>query len=276
MTTAAPNLYATRSEGTPGAAGAARFRSAESDRSCLTVEFFGPAGAGKTTVATALWAALRARGTPAQLVLDGHVVAASAHRRQRGALPLSAQLAKFAGGVRALFPDERVDPFVGQLLAILPPGDRIREMRIRRYAADLCQTWRENRRPGEVLILDQGFVTLLCSLALLAEPVDRSALSRGLAMVPPSDLLIHVEAARPTIEDRLQERVQRRRGFERLLGNKVSRWLRQAELASTLDGLIAERDGAVLRVRSENRADVDAAVETVMAEIGSRRGGLSA
>jgi hypothetical protein len=231
------------------------------------VEFFGAAGAGKTTIALALSANLRMRGLPVRLIQYGRASAPGVLLQPRGGLPLSAQLAKLAGGLRALLPGGWRDPTFAKLLTILPPGDRVREIRIRRYAADLCRAWRENQRTGEVLILDQGFLTLLCSMALLSDPIDRSALARGLALVPRADLLIHVDAPRAALESRLQDRALRRRAIERLFGTEVGLWLRQAEIAAILAEMIAESGRAPVRVRSGDRADLDAAVQTIAEEI---------
>ena len=230
-------------------------------RACLRVEFFGAAGAGKTTIARALSADLEKRGLPVWLVQYGRVSGPGLPLQPRSGFP--AQLAKLAGGLRALIANGRLDPAFQELLTILPPGDLIREIRIRRYAADLFRAWHENQRPGEVLILDQGFLTLICSLALLSDPIDRSALARALALVPRADLLIHVDAPRAALESRLQERVRRRRVLERLVGNEVGLWLRQLEIASILAEIIAESGPAPVRVRSTSRAELDAAVQTI-------------
>jgi hypothetical protein len=250
----------------PGESGNATARSA-ADRARLSVEFFGAAGAGKTTIAMALAANLRMQGLPVRLVQFGRASTRGVPLPPRGGLPVSAEWAKLAGGLRALVQGGRHDPTLRKLLALLPPGDRIREIRIRRYAADLGRAWRENQRTGEVLILDQGFSTLLCSMALLSDPIDRSALARGLALVPRADLLIHVDAPRAALEGRLQERVRRRRGFERLFGNEVGLWLRQLEVASVLAEVIAESGRAPVRVQSRDRADLDAAVQLIAREI---------
>jgi hypothetical protein len=108
---------------------------------------------------------------------------------------------------------------------------------------------------------------LLCSMALLSDPIDRSALARGLALVPRADLLIHVDAPRAALESRLQERVRRRRAFERLFGNEIGLWLRQAEIAAILAEMIAGRGPALVRVRSGDRSELDAAVHTIVREI---------
>ncbi len=251
---------------------AARF---DADPACVTVEFLGAAAAGKTTAALALSADLRGRGSPVRLVQFGRASPPGDLEPPSGGSPLSIQLMKIAGGLRALLPDGRRDPIVEELLAILPPGSRVRELRIRRYAADLCRAWRDNQRAGEVMILDQGFLTLLCSMALLSDPIDRSALARGLALVPRADLLIHVVAPRSVLESRLQERVRRRRAFERLFGNEVGLWLRQAEIAAVLAELLAEEGRVVMNVQSGNRADLDAAVQSIAGEIGSLIGDKS-
>lgn len=261
-------------ENRPVESGNATARSAES-HARLSVEFFGAAGAGKTTIALALAANLRMQALPVHLVQFGRASTPGVPPPPRGGLSVAAQLAKLAGGLRALVPGGRHDPTLRKLLAILPPGDRIREIRIRRYGADLGRAWRENQRADEVLILDQGFSTLLCSMALLSDPIDRSALARGLALVPRADLLIHVDAPRAALEGRLQERVRRRRGLERLFGNEVGIWLRQSEVASVLAEVIAESGRAPVRVQSGDRADLDAAVQLIVGEIVALIGGTS-
>ena len=234
---------------------------------CLRVEFFGAVAAGKTTAALALSAELRTRSLPVRLIQYGRASAPGVPELPRDEFPLSTQAMKLAGAFRTLLPGGGHDPTVGKLLTIFPPGDWLHSMRIRRYAADLCRDWRDGQRNGEVLVLDQGFLTLLCSMALRSTAVDRSALARGLALVPRADLLIHVDAPRVALESRLQGRARRRRGLERLFANGIGLSLRQAEIAAILAELVAERGRAPIRVQSGDQADLDAAVKTIAGEI---------
>lgn len=231
----------------------------------LVVEFFGAAGAGKSTLAKAVHQRLRLLGLPARLIANGGGAAG-------GARAAAAAAGKLASALRALTGNQDASDPCARLMTLLPPGNLLRAMRIRRYAADLGRAWKSSGRPGEVMILDQGYITLVCSMALRMQQIDRSVLARALEMVPRADLLVHVGTPRQIVESRLQDRLRRRGLLERLYGHDIATWMRQAELSSVVDELLTGAGQPPVQVRSMNKSDATMAVETVVEEVRVCRG----
>ena len=257
---------------------------ADPGRRALIIELFGPAAAGKTTLAWALGAALDARGIAVRVVSSARPAEHPSPRGGNLPQPLSALTAplarasKVTGALGSLIPGAPVDPLVRQLMEILPPGNWARTIRMRRYLAQLCRSWNSALASDSVVIFDQGFLTSLCSLALalFAGPIDRGTLARGLALIPEPDLLVRLDTPRAVLEARLQKRLRRQSSLERLFEYDIDVWLRQIELSSTLDALLTERGRSSMRVSWIDRAGLASDVAAIAGEIVSRKGGVVA
>lgn len=260
-----------------GAVGPSRLAPAPA-RTALIIELFGPAAAGKTTLARALGAALDERGIAVWVVSSARP--AEQHRSQRDGQPqlrsrLMAPLtrtSKIVSALSALVPGTPVDPLVGQLIAALPPGGWIRTLRARRYLTQLCRTWAAARASDKVVIFDQGFFTSLCSLALLRGRIDRHALARGLTLIPQPDLLVRLDTPREVLEARLRKRLRRQGVLERLFENDIDVSLHQIELTSALDALKTERGHRSIPVSWIDRTGLASVVDAITREVVSRRG----
>ena len=147
---------------------------------------------------------------------------------------------------------------------------------MRRYLAQLCCSWNSALASDSVVIFYQGFLTSLCSLALLAGPIDRRALARGLALIPEPDLLVRLDTPRAVLEARLQKRLRRQSSLERVFENDIDVSLRQIELSSTLNALLTERGRSSMRVSWIDRAGLASDVAAIAGEIVSRKGGVVA
>lgn len=248
----------------------------------LIVELFGPAAAGKTTLARALGGELARQGITVRVVSS----ARPAERRGEGepdgsqfhgalTAPLNRARKVFAA-LGTLTPGARLDPLVLELISTIPPGNWVRATRARRYLAQLCDAWRTARDSDEVVIFDQGFLTSLCSLALLGRPVDRRALARGLALVPKPDLVVRIDTPRAVLAARLEKRLQRQGRLERLFENKIAVSLQQEELSAKLDALLDGNGCKLVRVSWLDRAGLARVVDRVAAEIVSRGTGIAA
>jgi thymidylate kinase len=239
----------------------------------MIIELFGPAAVGKTTLAQALAAALRARGVAVRVVASARP---SEAKRPGAALmaPL-ARAAKLFGALGTMMPGS-AEQEIRDLMRTLPPAGWLRTLRLRRYGTHLVRSWRAARASDKVVIFDQGFATLLCSLAMLGGPVDRRALTRALSLIPEPDLLVRLTAPGPMIEARLRDRLRRQSAPERLFENDVATSLRQTELSAALDALLSESGRRAMRLSCPDRAALAIAVEAIVAEITSHRQGVAA
>jgi len=254
-----------------GAAGWAPARLPPADRAAgsrpIVVEIFGPAAAGKTTLAHALHRALEAAGCRSELVASARPAERAGHDpgpepAVRRALvgPLS-RAAKIFSAVAEL---RSQDVLGAQLLALLPPRTPLWQLRNRRYLARLDRALVADRPLADVLILDQGYLSALCSLAALsglAQAVDVDGiLMRGLDLISLADLVVWVETPRAALEERLRDRLARQSPLERLFELDLPTTMEQARLAETVGCLLRTRKRLVLEVLGFGRAQLDDAV----------------
>jgi thymidylate kinase len=272
-------MIARKRDGAPATQGAAHAWRRAEPQGARVIELFGPAAAGKSTLARALAVAFEERNIPVNVVASARP--AEQVRRHDGSwsgtpsllhAPLARAL-KLFDALGALRPGAPVDPLVAELMAILPPGEWIRALRARRYLAQLCRTWRATRTSRGVVIFDQGFVTLLSSLALRAGPINEHALARGLALVPQPDLLVRLDPSRDVIEARLEKRLSRQSALERIFENRIAVSLRQIDLSVKLDALLAEQGRPAMRVSWRDRAQIPCIATRIVDEVFPRGGG---
>ena len=242
----------------------------------VVVEVFGPAGAGKTTFAAALHRFLQSSGRHSEFVSSARPAeraapAAGLQRGMRDALlaPLS-RAVKVFGAVAALGAD---DPVGAQLLALFPSRSRISHLRHRRYLARLQRACSAERPPGSVLILDQGYLSALCSLAArggLAQASDPAPLlARALDLLPPADLVVWVQTPEAVVSERLGRRLTGQSRAERLFELDLATLTDQARLAASVRGLLRTRARQMVQVRGcappGEQGDVLAAADAVAA-----------
>jgi thymidylate kinase len=116
-----------------------------------------------------------------------------------------------------------------------------------------------------VVIIDQGFATALCSLALLTPSADRHRIARALDLIPKPDLVIRLDAPREVLEARLRKRLGRQGLLERLFEFDLETSLRQIEITNELANMLQERGRRVTHV---NCLDVlESRVARIMHEI---------
>jgi thymidylate kinase len=219
----------------------------------LVVELFGPAGAGKTTFAHALHQALRAAGHRCEVVSSARPAertgAPPASLRRLLVAPLS-RASKVFGAVAEL---RSSDAAGERLLAQFPPRSPLSHLRSRRYLARLGQALSARRAPGTIVILDQGYLSALCSLAArsgLAAPGDADGrVAAALDLVPRADLVVWVETPGAVLRERLADRLARQAPAERLFEMDLATLAEQARLAEVLRRMMPMRGRAVLQVQ---------------------------
>ncbi|HEX6144801.1 MAG TPA: hypothetical protein VFZ01_18940, partial [Geminicoccaceae bacterium] len=167
----------------------------------LIIEFFGVPGAGKTTLATVLAERLGDAGIPARL----HSTPDSGLRtRLRSLLGKSWSLAVAMASARERLSQTRA------LLDILPQADRDQDLRLWQYLIHLSGLYARARRRRQILILDQGSLQAVYSLAVRSSARSDEALDRAVGAVPRPDLLMALAPSHEIVAERLRQR--RRRG----------------------------------------------------------------
>jgi thymidylate kinase len=234
----------------------------------LVVELFGPAAAGKTTFARALHDALREAGCHSELL-------SSARPAERpGPAPrmrLLAPLSRAAKLFRAVLEAGSTDPVGARLRACFPPASAVMRLRNRRYLLRLARALAAPRPPGSVLILDQGYLSALCSMAARSGAARRAeiepVLAQALGLVPRADLVIWMETPAPLLQARLRERLARQPWAERVFEPDLAALAQQARLARALRGLLEARGGRLLEAQGQagRNDDIRRARDAVLA-----------
>jgi thymidylate kinase len=235
----------------------------------MIVELFGPPAAGKTTLAHALATALEKNGCSVELIVSSRpaerdpiqVESAHALARSRAALaaPLS-RAAKLASAV-SFFLSAQNDDITANLMDLLPPRRLFWSVRYRRYLSLLLASTSDR-----IVIFDQGFLTALCSLALLARSADRRMVERGLKLIPRPNLLIRLDAPRETLEARLRERLDRQGAVERLFEFDLQTNLEQIEMTTEVAHMLQEQGFGMMHASCLNRRLLEEAVDQIVRE----------
>jgi thymidylate kinase len=239
----------------------------------MIIELFGPPAAGKTTLAHALATALEKNGFDVQLI-------ASSRPAERGtiqvdstralswcgialAAPLS-RAAKLISAAPVLLAGARSDELSASLMDLMPPRTLLWSVRYRRFLSLLSRSWKMASTSDRIVIFDQGFLTALCSMALLARSVDRSVIVRGLALIPRPNLLVRLDAPRETLEARLRARLGRQGALERLFEFDLQTNLQQIETTNEVAHMLQEQGGRMMHVSSLDRRLLEKAVDRIV------------
>jgi thymidylate kinase len=238
----------------------------------MIVELFGPPAVGKSTLANALSVALRKDGCAVQLIASSRP--AEQGRLSRGrtfAAPLR-RFAKLAHAVPLLLAASRTDSTGKRLMDIMPPRGMVRSVRLRRYLAALQQSWVKMSADDSIAIVDQGYLTAICSLALQARSADADQVASSLALVPKPDLLIRLTVPNDILRARLVDRLRRLGRVERLFELDIDTSLRQAEIVQIVTRLLPTLDCLTVDVECGDQCELDSAVAKIIGAIAQQRG----
>jgi thymidylate kinase len=240
----------------------------------MIVELFGPPAAGKTTLAHALATALENNGCNVELIVSSRpaerapiqVESTRALARCRAALtaPLS-RAAKLVSAV-PIFLGAQNDDITASLMDLLPPRTLLWSVRYRRYLSLLSSSWKMADTSDRIVIFDQGFLTALCSLVLLAGSADRRVIGRGLELIPRPNFLIHLDVPRETLEVRIRERLRRQGAVERLFEFDLQMNLDQIETTNDVVHMLQEQGFRMMHVSCLDRSLLEEAVDRVVCE----------
>ena len=240
----------------------------------MIVEFFGPPGAGKTTLAGSIAAQMRQSGLEPKLVLSYrpnehpvHVGAEAAHRSPAAAIRRLARPAVEFLSVTGRRNRHR-GGLAATLLNLLPPKSIMWSIRMHQYLVRLGHTWREAAEAAEhVTLIDQGYLQAVYSLALLSGNTDRSRLELALEIVPKPDLVVQLDVPKDVIARRLGERRRLQSRVERLLDLDIATNLGSLPIAALIADIMREKSFRVLQIPAADRADLVQVTKQIANEI---------
>jgi thymidylate kinase len=246
----------------------------------MIIELFGPPAAGKTTLANALAAALRLNGLEVRLMASARPAERAAATDTGDAAPgrrsfsVAASLrraAKLTGAMPAFISGDLQDDIGAKLLALLPPRKLLWRVRLKRYLSQLRQSWDEGRADAGITIIDQGYLSALCSLAVRTHSPDAESLARGLEFIPRADLLVCLDAPSDHLRERLAKRLGRQSAVERLFEQDADMNRRQVEMVRKIAGALRERGWPAANVNCADHSGLESAVRKIAQEIAAQR-----
>lgn len=253
----------------------------------MIVELFGPPGAGKTTFAQALAARLHENGYAVDVILSHRPGERSpcdkspvSDRRRRQILPMISRLAgpfgKMLSMARHPFTVSRDARAALTLIRVMPPSDVLWQLRLTQYLMRLSQTWARAADAGRIVLLDQGYIQAVCSLAMLSGTTDETSISQALDYTPKSDLAVLLSAPTEVVETRLRDRERRASRMERLLELNLATSLKSLAIVECLDAALRKKGMQVAHAASLDQGSLHESVERVAAKIVTQdRFGLS-
>jgi hypothetical protein len=234
----------------------------------MIVELFGPPCAGKTTFACALVDHLRAKDQAARLWLSHRPaekrrlldedkrrisdVSSFLERmlRPTGEVIVATTSLANAGNVS-------LAPTLLKSFSVEGTFQRVKRWQ---YIVRLCHGWQAAQRGEAITVFDQGFIQLICSLALATGQFDDLTLTRALAVVPQSDLAICLEAPSELLYLRLEDRARTQGPLERKLESRSSAVVGSVQLIQRLRKLLRQSGRRVVTASSLDASSLQESV----------------
>jgi SAM-dependent methyltransferase len=237
----------------------------------MIIEFFGAPGSGKRALAHAVRHRLQERGHIAEVVLGYWPAQTSSILDPGGLASAARRITRVAGGAVAFVchPLAHAQAFkvTAGLVRILPPKSVIWLMRISQYLLRLSKITHASSDAAHIVIFDQAFIQVVCSLAVFNREADDKSLGSALDITPESDLLIHVDVPERPLQERLNDRLQRQGYVKRLFETGPKTDLQMKPIANHVNSLLRSRRRSVISISSCDEHIFEEIIDHIEAEI---------
>lgn len=245
----------------------------------MLVELFGPAGVGKTTFAHAFAARLRERGFGVRLALSyrpsENPTAADHNNPVKRWFPALRRITRpviesLAAASR--LPKHSCESRAATALRnLFPPQDIVMALKLRQYLLRLSCTWHDAANADDIVVFDQAFVQLICTLVSLHPAAGPDDVDAALDAVPRPDLLVRLCAPADILRARLIERRRRLNAIENLFELDLDTNLRSLAIADRMWDHLRVRNRMDVCVDTSDRPSLHTAMDKVEEVIGGMR-----
>jgi thymidylate kinase len=237
----------------------------------MLIELFGPACVGKTTFARALAARRHERGLGATLALSyrpsENPTAADPDNPVKRWLPtlrrVTRPVIESLTAASRLPRDSHEAHAATALRNLFPPRNIAMALKLRQYMLRLSCAWHDAARGDDIVIFDQAFVQLICTLVSLTPTARADDVDAALDSVPQPDLLVRLCAPTDILKARLTERRQRMSAIENLFEQDLERNLRLLAIADCICGRLHERNRMAVCIETSDQHLLHTAVDKV-------------
>jgi hypothetical protein len=115
----------------------------------------------------------------------------------------------------------------------MPPESPVWWIRIGQYLVRFSCEWNDTRKPDHIFSFDQVFVQAICSLALFSR-ADQRTIAQAISTRRRPDLLIHFDAPKELLEQRLRQRSGQKTFVEKWLDPDLQMFLKIKPIADSL------------------------------------------
>jgi O-antigen/teichoic acid export membrane protein len=240
----------------------------------MIIEFFGPAGSGKTTFANALAKDLRDRGHAAKVIRCYRPRNRSDGWDRLGIFSMTsrASLAVFTTIMALLssFGRNNDVEIANRLVGTIRPKGLIRRFRIWQYIVRLSRCWEFAQTSTNIMIFDQGFVQAVGSLAMFNRAADDNLIVRALESAPRAELVVWMAVPRDLVEARLQARTMQEPAAERFFEVDVAGNMRVFHVLEKIGGMLPSTRRSCVSVRTVDEQSTASDLNRVEQEILTR------